>query len=134
MKPLLLLSIFSLILTSCNSDDACKDSIFLLGRYRLDTILLKSYNNSDTTILPSARKNNWDKIVLIVEKDKYYFEGAPEYFRKYEGTWEYKPIGFDGDCYIFIDQKEGSRKIPFGTFNITIKFNNKVITLPFKKN
>ena len=130
MRPLY---IFLVFLISCNSNTECKDSTFLLGRYRLDTSLVMRYNNNDTSILPLIRKNNWDKIELIAEKNKYYFEGGEEIFRKYEGTWEYKPIGIDADCYVFINQKEGSRKIPLDPFNIAIKENNKLIILPFTK-
>ena len=130
MRPLY---IFIVFLISCNSNTECKDSTFILGRYKLDTSLVMSYNNNDTTILPLIRKNNWNKIELIAERKIYYFEGCEEGFRKYEGTWEYKQIGFDGDCYVFIHQKEESRKIPLDPFNIAIKDNNKLIVLPFTK-
>lgn len=133
MKIFLLFLIFSLALISCNFNTKCKGSESLLGRYKLDYSLLTSYNNNDTTILSLVRKNSWNKVILIVEKNKYYFEGCEEYFRKYEGTWEYKPIGIDGDCYIFINQKESSQKLPLGSFSIAIKANDKVIILPFKK-
>jgi hypothetical protein len=132
MKFFLTLLAFILFLVSCNYNKECK-SEFLLGRYKLDTSLLTSYNNNDTTILTLARKSNWDKIILIVGKNKYHFEECEEYFRKYEGTWEYKSIGFDGDCYVYINQKEGARKIPLDPFNIAVKVNNKTIVLPFKK-
>ena len=133
-QQIVYLAFFSLILSSCNSNvQECKDSKFLLGNYYLDTSLLKSYNNDDTTILPLVEKNNLDKIVLVAEENKYHFEGCEESFRKYEGTWEYKPIGYDGDCYIYIHQREGSRKIPTDPFNIAVMIDKRMIVLPFKK-
>lgn len=134
LMRVLVIVVFFAVTLSCNNNLTCKDSQFLIGRYKLQTDLLISYNNNDSSILPLAKENNWDKIELIVGIKSFHFETNKEYFRKYEGTWEYKSIGFDGDCYVYIHQKEGTREIPQDPFNIAITFNGKMIILPFKKN
>lgn len=130
---LLLSLIMSLLIISCKNTGVCKDDSFLLGRWKIDTILLRVWNSDDPTILPMAKSNNWDEIVLVAEKNKYYFEGCEEYFRKYEGTWEYKEMGWEGDCYMYIDQKKGTPRSPTDPFTIAIRENNKLILLPFTK-
>ena len=47
--------------------------------------------------------------------------------------WELKESGRDGDCHMYIYQKEYSRKIGLDPFNISVEINNKLVVLPFRK-
>lgn len=133
MKIFLLLLCISSFLYSCTYSKECKESEKLVGSYILDTNVVSSYNNNNKIML-LVRQNNWDKINLIVKKGSYHFQNCDDFFRRYEGTWKYVHLGIDGDCYIFINQKQLSRDIPLSSFNIAIEYGSEKIVLPFKKN
>ena len=132
-KKIVLILILYFSISACGGGEACKDSDSLEGRYSLKLDLLVNYNNGDSSVLILVKKNNWEKVELVVSEHNYHFEKSDDFFKKYEGTWEYKSIGFDGDCYVYINQKEASRKIPLDPFNIAVFFSGKTIILPFKK-
>lgn len=132
MKRSLLVLFFGFVLNSCKNRISCK-SDFLLGQYQIDFSVILNYNNDDTSVLTLIKRNNWNNVELIVDKKKYYFKNCDVPFRKYEGVWEYRKVGIDGDCYLFITQNENSRNTPLLSFNINTKVGSNSIVLPFKK-
>jgi hypothetical protein len=123
----------SLLLCSCVHSTECTGSENLLGNYILDISLASNYNNNNNEIPLLIRKNKWDKVNLIVKEGRYYFENCDDFFHRYEGTWKYMHLGIDGDCYIFINQKNASRDTALPSFNIAIEYDNEKIILPFRK-
>jgi hypothetical protein len=117
-----------LFIVSCNLSYYCNYTSYI-GKYIIDKSLIKK----DSILLKLVEEKNWDKVILIVEKENYFFESNDSSLKSCEGTWSLSSTDIEGTCFLHINQKNYKSTFSTDPFNIFLNSENKLKILPFRK-